>query len=52
MIMKKHIIRKAAAAIMSVAVLFSVTAVPTVFAEPVDMQHIIHNETLFCYRSD
>ena len=36
--MKKHIIRKAAAAIMSVAVLFSVTAVPTVFAEPVELQ--------------
>ena len=45
--MKKHFIRKTAAAIMSAAVLFSVTAVPTVFAEPVDMQHIIHNETLF-----
>lgn len=38
MIMKKHIIRKAAAAIMSVAALFSATAVPTVFAEPVELQ--------------
>lgn len=47
MIMKNHVIRKITAAIMSVAMLFSVTAVPTVFAEPVDMQHIIHNETLF-----